>query len=555
MEGPLLVGPMLRHVTETSATIFVETAAACAVTVLDTSTPTFEVAGHHYALVILEGLTPGSTTEYTVLINGQHCWPPLESTFPPSVIRTLGKPGKLKLLFGSCRAAAPHHPPWSLSPTDHPQGRGVDSLRAHGLRMLQQRCDEWPHLLLLLGDQVYADEPSPQTLERMRKRPPDDTTPPNLVGGFEEYTWLYQESWQSEVERWVFSVLPSAMIFDDHDVIDDWNISASWVVDIRKEPWWEDHILGALMSYWIYQHLGNLSPEEIRAEGILEKLHAGGGQKFLRDWARESERFTPVEGGYRFSFARHLGSTRLVVIDCRNGRNLDSERNMIGAEEWAWVEGQCRLGTDHLLLGTSLPVMVPGGLHGLQQWNAALCDGRWGRLFAGGSEWLRRTLDLEDWPAFEASLRRLLTMIDEIRTGPEAPATISVLSGDIHFSFVAKAEFDGVAPGSADSREGASTSRVNQIVSSPIRNALARRDRRVMRFAISRIGRRIGGLMTRSIGAGRQPASWTITHGPEFANEMGLLTIDGRRMHLAIERARLDETQAAVLENVIDCDL
>ena len=34
------------------------------------------------------------------------------------------------ILFGSCRAAAPHEPPWSLSSTSDPRGRGVDSLRA-----------------------------------------------------------------------------------------------------------------------------------------------------------------------------------------------------------------------------------------------------------------------------------------------------------------------------------------------------------------------------------------------------------------------------------------
>ena len=37
------------------------------------------------------------------------------------------------------------------------RGRGVDALRAHGLRMLATTPDAWPDLLLLVGDQVYAD--------------------------------------------------------------------------------------------------------------------------------------------------------------------------------------------------------------------------------------------------------------------------------------------------------------------------------------------------------------------------------------------------------------
>ena len=552
----ILIGPMLRHVGETSATIFLETDSCAQVEINGAVTSTFEVGGHHYALVMLENLHPGSITEYSVSLNGTRCWPIADTTMPASVIRTLGGAGPLLLLFGSCRAAAPHEPPWTGSPTAEAKGLGVDALRAHGLRMLAQPPEDWPHLLVLLGDQVYADEPSPGTLQRIGERSPDDRTPPSMIGGFEEYTWLYHESWQPSVERWLFSVVPTAMIFDDHEMIDDWNISAAWVRETRALPWWNEHVIGGLVSYWIYQHLGNLSPTEVRAEGMLDRLLQGGdGMEFLRGWATESERLTPVEGGYRFSFSRHLGRTRLVMIDCRNGRNLDGERSMVGEEEWAWVEAQCRTDVDHLLLGISLPVMVPGGLHGLQEWNAALCDGRWGKIVARGSERLRRFLDLEDWPAFQTSLHRLLALIDEIRTGPAAPETIAVLSGDIHFSFVAVATFDESPDAIASPGVQVTGSRVYQLVSSPIRNSLARRDRRAMRFGVSRTGRRIGGLLTRSIGAPRQRASWEVTHGPAFANEMAVLTINGRRSHLRIEQATPGEGGEARLETVIATDL
>ena len=57
------------------------------------------------------------------------------------------------------------------------------------------------------------------------------------------------------------------MIFDDHDVNDDWNTSETWVRQMRAKPWWEERIIGAFMSYWIYQHLGNLSPQELDKNG------------------------------------------------------------------------------------------------------------------------------------------------------------------------------------------------------------------------------------------------------------------------------------------------
>src|SRR3712207_7932529 len=45
-----------------SATVWVETDAPCEVTVLGCSTRTVTVAGHHYALVVCDGLAPGTTT-------------------------------------------------------------------------------------------------------------------------------------------------------------------------------------------------------------------------------------------------------------------------------------------------------------------------------------------------------------------------------------------------------------------------------------------------------------------------------------------------------------
>ena len=62
----LLLGPLLRHVDPVSATVWVETDRPCTVDVLGRSTRTFHVGGHCYALLVVEGLEPGSTTPYEV---------------------------------------------------------------------------------------------------------------------------------------------------------------------------------------------------------------------------------------------------------------------------------------------------------------------------------------------------------------------------------------------------------------------------------------------------------------------------------------------------------
>ena len=112
--------------------------------------------------------------------------------------------------------------------------------------------------MLLLGDQVYADEVSPRAMEFIRSKR-DTTAPPGEeVADFEEYTRLYWESWADPVIRWLFSTISIAMVIDDHDMHDDWNISRSWVEEMRREPWWQERAVSGLMSYWIYQFIGNL---------------------------------------------------------------------------------------------------------------------------------------------------------------------------------------------------------------------------------------------------------------------------------------------------------
>ena len=75
--------------------------------------------------------------------------------------------------------------------------------------------------------------------------------------------------------------------------IDDWNISWSWIDEMRALPWWEERIVGAFMSYWLYQHLGNLAPPELAEEPLYAQLRADedGGPR-LRAFAHPAWRFS-----------------------------------------------------------------------------------------------------------------------------------------------------------------------------------------------------------------------------------------------------------------------
>lgn len=140
------VGPLLRHVGATDATVWVETDQPCRVEVLGHHADTFEVEGHHFALVCVAGLDPSREHPYAVHLDGQKAWPPDDYDFPPPRIRLMPQDGSLRLVFGSCRASAPHHPPYTHRHWWHPKGQGIDVLRAYGLRMRDQPSALWPAL-------------------------------------------------------------------------------------------------------------------------------------------------------------------------------------------------------------------------------------------------------------------------------------------------------------------------------------------------------------------------------------------------------------------------
>ncbi len=540
----LVLGPLLRYVSETEATIWVETDAACTVRVLGGEARTFRVGEHHYALVVLEGLEPGSTLPYEVALDGERVWPEAGDPYPPCVIRTHApdRREQLRLAFGSCRVSVPHDQPYSLPKEDDPRGREVDALLALVERMRTQEPDAWPDALLLLGDQVYADEVSPKTQEfidaRRGHRDGRAEPPRGEVADFEEYTSLYRESWSDPALRWLLSTVSSAMIFDDHDVHDDWNTSAAWAEGMRAKPWWEERIVGAYMSYWIHQHLGNLSPAELRADPVLAAVLADeDAEARLRSFARGAEQEVAAA---RWSFRRDLGRTRLVVLDSRAGRVLEpGKRQMLSDGEWTWLREQLEGDYDHLLIGTSLPFMLAPGMHHLEAWNEAVCDGAWGSFAAGLGEKVRQGLDLEHWPAFQSCFLEMAALLEEVAHREGAPATIVLLSGDVHHAYLAEAKF----------ASGPVTTRVLQATCSPVRNPLDAHERRALRTSF---GRPMGALtkwMADKAGVRPAPLRWAFAQPPTFDNQIAELQVNGRSATIRIEKTLPEDWEAPRLHD------
>ena len=557
MTPNLILGPLLRYTGSTDATVWLETDAPCEVEVrtggASHRSSTFAVEGHHYALVRITDLEPGASYPYSVTLDGEEVWPEPDSDFPASTIRTGTTDGRFRIAFGSCRVSVPHEPPYTKKRGEIKRG-GMsgqrferDALYALATEIWSAPEEDRPDALLLLGDQIYADEVSSGALEFIRSRRDTNEPPGEEVADFEEYTRLYYDAWKNPTIRWLLSTIPSAMIFDDHDVHDDWNTSRTWVEQMRSQGWWEERIIGAFMSYWIYQHLGNLSPQELEEDELFGKVREEkDATRVLREFAYKADR--EIEGT-RWSYHRDFGRVRLIMMDSRAGRVLDEEhRLMMDEREWAWVEERATGDFDHLVLGTSLPAFLSPGLHHFEAWNEAVCRGAWGRLAARAGETVRQGVDLEHWPAFHASFEALVRLLREVGTGERSngrpPASISILSGDVHHGYLAEITLgDGAPP-------------VYQAVGSPLRNPLGRPERLAIEAGWTKTGELVGKTLARLAGVEETSASWRLVHKePWFDNHVSTLEFDGRGATIRVEKTLPEDAGEPRLVEILEYKL
>ena len=191
----LVLGPLLRYTGATDATIWVQTDAACTV-----------------ARLRLRGVARSRSPATTSRSCTSRAWSPARRastrwrstasrsgpsrtpTYPPSVIRTLTDDHGLSIAFGSCRVSVPHEPPYNLTKDeDDARPRARRALRPGAAACAREPSEEWPHLLVLLGDQVYADEVDPRDAGVRSSSRRDPSVPPGeQLADFEEYCHAYR---------------------------------------------------------------------------------------------------------------------------------------------------------------------------------------------------------------------------------------------------------------------------------------------------------------------------------------------------------------------------
>ncbi|WP_044872428.1 alkaline phosphatase D family protein [Pseudomonas sp. LFM046] len=219
----------------------------------------------------------------------------------------------------------------------------------------------------------------------------------------------------------VFAHLPTLMIFDDHDITDDWNLSAQWELTAYGHPFSKRIIGNALVAYMLCQGWGNDPDAFVEPLERMEALSATA--------AADNHLASPVLDGL---IDRLLGFNRwqyvlpttpaLVVLDTRT-RRWRSEINLkrpSGLLDWeALSELQQEL-LDH----PSAIVVSPAPIFGVKLIETVQ------RAFS----WLGYPLlvDAENWMAHRGSAQVILNIFRHSRT----PGDYVILSGDVHYSFV-----------------------------------------------------------------------------------------------------------------------
>ncbi|WP_111414812.1 alkaline phosphatase family protein [Billgrantia lactosivorans] len=215
--------------------------------------------------------------------------------------------------------------------------------------------------------------------------------------------------------------LPSLMIFDDHDVTDDWNLTADWEQVAYGHPFSRRIIGNALLAYLLCQGWGN-DPERLdglcaRAAALMSEARRQEGQLPRQAHDALLQRLQRFQGWeYRIP-----GPPPLIVLDTRT-RRWRSERHPTrpsGLMDWeALIELQ-----EAMLDAPAAIIVSPAPMFGVKLIETVQ------RLFALAGKPL--LVDAENWMAHRGAASVMLNIFRHSRT----PGNYVILSGDVHYSF------------------------------------------------------------------------------------------------------------------------
>ncbi|MBB1324352.1 alkaline phosphatase D family protein [Pseudoalteromonas sp. SR45-1] len=248
----------------------------------------------------------------------------------------------------------------------------------------------------------------------------------------------------SEVER-LFANVSTLMMFDDHDVTDDWNLTAGWEQAINENPSSKRIINNGLISYWLFQGMGN---DALNKTGeLLTPFKQSRTSNNL--W--QFKAFDKPLNDFSFWHYELTTTPKVVVLDTRthrwrNEQNFNEPSGLLDWERLTELE-ESLLSHDQVIIVSPAPVFGVKSIEAIQA------------MFNICGQPLM--VDVENWMAHEGSAKKLL---DTFRR-TDTPNETLILSGDVHYSFCF----------SVQKRFGDHPNRIWQLTASGIKNEFPRK--------------------------------------------------------------------------------
>ncbi|WP_172370368.1 hypothetical protein [Sporosarcina jiandibaonis] len=264
--------------------------------------------------------------------------------------------------------------------------------------------------------------------------------------------------------RRLLANVPTYMIFDDHDITDDWNLSYQWKENVSRSALGKHVIANGLCAYWAFQGWGNepLRFEEAFLQSMEDHLDRFvAGTPAYEEWLERLWPFThwhfvaPTSPAALFLNTRTMRSfdeaPQPVKVGWMFKENIQAPR-LIGPEGWRSIAKS--LSYSDWKKKDPLIIISPTPLYGMGLIESALHSYVY-PLRAIGIP-VHEMLDFEVWKYNGKGFSDFIRYIFKWQ-----PSQCIILSGDVHYASAVKSR--------VESKNGAETDIV-QFTSSPSNN-------------------------------------------------------------------------------------
>ncbi len=224
------------------------------------------------------------------------------------------------------------------------------------------------------------------------------------------------QAWKT---RRLMANICSYMIFDDHEVSDDWNLDQHNFNCFRHHVFSRHVQANALAAYWLCQGWGN-TPDAFDQAGFITPV-----QDYLLEY--ESTKFD----GYESALVAHYWGYTIntfpytVVLDTRTQRDYNNRQlaKLIRAEHLAKISDHIQSLPVEIKQDNALLLVSPVPVYGFNSIE-------WAQLALTEDDKDARALDVESWIADDMAFKQVQSVIRE--SGFDSCA---IFSGDVHYGF------------------------------------------------------------------------------------------------------------------------